>query len=214
MEKIIEINVITLGASGVGKTSIINRIKNGSFREAYEVTLITESFTIKRKYETKNLIISLNFRDTMGQERYQSLIPLQYIRNSAVVLLVFDSIQTLEELMNRWYKFYKNNVNVNNSRFILVGNKSDIFGDKRELIIKSGEAFAEKINAHFITCSAKSADNMDNLERFIVTEAKRFIDELEIKLNYDIENNKRLYDNNNFNLKNKKNKTGKGDCKC
>ena len=187
MEKIIEINVITLGASGVGKTSIINRIKNGNFREAYEVTLITESFTIKRKYEAKNLIISLNFRDTMGQERYQSLIPLQYIRNSAVVLLVFDSIETLEELMNRWYKFYKKNVNVNNSRFILVGNKSDIFGDKRELIIKSGEAFAEKINAHFITCSAKSADNMDNLERFIVTEAKRFIDELEIKLNYDIE---------------------------
>ena len=214
MERIIEINVITLGASGVGKTSIINRIKDGSFREAYEVTLVTGSFNIKRKYETKNLIISLNFRDTMGQERFQSLIPLQYIRNSAVVLLVFDSIQTLEELMNRWYKFYKNNVNVNNSRFILVGNKSDIFGDKRELIIKSGEAFAEKINAHFITCSAKSADNMDNLERFIVTEAKRFIDELEIKLNYDIENNKRLYDNNNFNLKNKKNKTGKGDCKC
>ena len=214
MEKIIEINVITLGASGVGKTSIINRIKNGNFREAYEVTLITESFTIKRKYETKNLIISLNFRDTMGQERYQSLIPLQYIRNSAVVLLVFDSIETLEELMNRWYKFYKKNVNVNNSRFILVGNKSDIFGDKRELIIKSGEAFAEKINAHFITCSAKSADNMDNLERFIVTEAKRFIDELEIKLNYDIENNKQLNNNNNFNLRNKKNKTGKGDCKC
>ena len=214
MEKIIEINVITLGASGVGKTSIINRIKNGNFREAYEVTLITESFTIKRKYETKNLIISLNFRDTMGQERYQSLIPLQYIRNSAVVLLVFDSIETLEELMNRWYKFYKKNVNVNNSRFILVGNKSDIFGDKRELIIKSGEAFAEKINAHFITCSAKSADNMDNLERFIVTEAKRFIDELEIKLNYDIENNKQLNNNNNFNLRKKKNKTGKGDCNC
>ena len=82
------------------------------------------------------------------------------------------------------------------------------------VIIKSGEAFAEKINAHFITCSAKSADNMDNLERFIVTEAKRFIDELEIKLNYDIENNRQLNNNNNFNLKNKKNKTGKGDCKC
>ena len=214
MEKIVEINVINLGAAGVGKTSILNRIKDGSFQEFYPVTIQTGSFTIKRKYETKNLIISLNFRDTMGQERYQSLIPLQYIRNSAVVLLVFDSIETLEELMNRWYKFYKKNVNVNNSRFILVGNKSDIFGDKRELIIKSGEAFAEKINAHFITCAAKSADNMDNLERFIVTEAKRFIDELEIKLNYDIENNKQLNNNNNFNLRNKKNKTGKGDCKC
>ena len=212
MEKIVEINVITLGAEGVGKTSIINRIKDGSFSESYKVTLVTGSFIIKRKYETKNLIISLNFRDTMGQERYQSLIPLQYIRNSAVVLLVFDSIETLDDLTNRWYKFYKKNVNIDNSKFILVGNKSDIFGDKRELIIKSGEAFAEKINAQFITCSAKSADNMDNLERIIVTEAKKFINELEIKLNYDIENNTRLIKKNNFNLKNKK--TGKKDCNC
>ncbi len=211
-EKIVEINVITLGAEGVGKTSIINRIKDGSFSESYKVTLVTGSFIIKRKYEAKNLIISLNFRDTMGQEKFQSLIPLQYIRNSAVVLLVFDSIKTLDDLTNRWYKFYKKNVNIDNSKFILVGNKSDIFGDKKKLINDCGIAFAEKINAQFITCSAKSADNMDNLERIIVTEAKKFINELEIKLNYDIENNTRLIKKNSFNLKNKK--TGKKDCNC
>ena len=104
----------------------------------------------------------------MGQEKYQSLIPLQYIRYSAVVLLVFDSIETLDDLTNRWYKFYKRIVNIDNSKFILVGNKNDIFGYKTELIIDYGEAFAEKINAQFIKCSAKSSDNMDNLERIIV----------------------------------------------
>ena len=63
----------------------------------------------------------------MGQERYQSLITFQYIRNSADVLLVFDNIETLDDLINRWYTFYKMNVNIDNARFILVRNKRDIF---------------------------------------------------------------------------------------
>ena len=216
MEKIVEINVITLGAAGVGKTSILNRIKDGSFQEFYQVTLQTGSFTIKRKYEAKNLIISLNFRDTAGQEKFQSLIPIQYIRNSAVALLVFADIETLNDLINRWYKFYIKNINIHNSKFILVGNKSDIFGDKKDLIEQSGVEFAEKINAQFITCSAKSKDNMDNLERIIVTEAKRFINELEVKSNYDIERDTKLIKRNNINLKDKKNKnkTEKKDCNC
>ena len=40
-----------------------------------------------------------------------------------------------------------------------------------------GNVFSEEMNAYFITCSVKSADNIDNLERMIITEAKRFIDE-------------------------------------
>ena len=176
MKKII--NVITLGDSFVGKTSIIQRIKDGTFNDNLERTHKFEDFTIERKYEKKNIIIDLFFKDTVGQEEYQEL-PMQYIRDSHIVLLVFCSIDTLNDIIKRWYKFYKDNANIDNSRFILVGNKSDIFGDDRDEIIKEGEAFAEKIDAVFITCSAKSADNMDNLDRYITTEAKRFIDEEE-----------------------------------
>ena len=161
---------------------------------------------IKRKYEKKNLIISLNFRDTMGHEDYQNIMPLQYIRDSHIVLLVFCSIDTLNDIIKRWYKFYKDNANIDNSRFILVGNKSDIFGDDRDEIIKEGEAFAEKIDAVFITCSAKSADNMDNLERFITSEAKNFIDQAE-EIIREINENKKLSLNEN-------NQDKKNDCKC
>ena len=104
---------------------------------------------------------------------------MQYIRDSHVVLFVFCDIKTLNKIKERWVKFYKEKANEDNSRFILVGNKSDIFGDDRDEIIKQGTLFAEELNAHFITCSAKSADNMDNLDRYITTEAKRFIDEEE-----------------------------------
>ena len=205
------INVITLGSEAVGKTSIINRIKEGKFDEKIATTIGMKHTIIKRKYEKKNLTICLNFRDTMGQEIYQNIMPLQYIRDCHVVLLVFCNIDTLDDIKRRWYNFYKENANVSDSRFILVGNKSDIFGNERDEIVKQGEKFAEEINAHFITCSAKSADNMDNLERYIVTEAKRFINNEENK-----NSDGGYQQSKSFHVKkhNKEKDKENSDCKC
>ena len=84
------------------------------------------------------------------------------------------------------FHFYKEKANIDNSRFILIGNKSDIFGDEKNNILKEGEKFADEINSSFITCSAKSKDNMDNLEKFIILEAKNYIDD-----NEKLENNEK-----------------------
>ena len=191
MEKEKEINVILLGDKGVGKTSIFNAIKESSLYENnYNIDDI-DNFVLKRKYEKKDLIISLNIKDIKNQDNYKGNIPLQYIRDIHIVLLVFSNIESLNNIKERWYKFYKENSNIKNSRFILIGNKSDTFGEDRDNILKQGNIFVEEIDAHFLTCSVKSKDNMDNVERYITTEAKRFIDEEE----------KRLNENNNINIK-------------
>jgi len=202
----ININIITLGDPFVGKTSIIKRIKDGTFNEHVNATVGVRLFIIKKKYEKKNIMISLNFKDTAGQELFQNSIPVQYIRNSHIVLLVFSDIDSLNNLKDRWYSFFKQHANIDNSRFILVGNKSDIFGNEKEEILREGQKFAEEINAHFIICSAKSEDNMDNLERFITSEAKNFIDQAEEILR-EINENKKLSLNEN-------NQDKKNDCKC
>ena len=185
-ERDIKINIITLGACGVGKTSIINRIKDGTFQNSYKATVSLEYFTMTLKYEKKDIIMLLNFYDTTGFEQFQGIIPKQYIRDSHIVLLVFSDIETLNDIKKRWYIFYKTNANIENSKFILIGNKSDIFGNEKEEIIRQGQ--------EFVTCSAKSEDNMDNVENYIISEAKRFIDENEkiyknankkVKLVYD-----------------------------
>ena len=205
-EKEVNINIITLGDQYVGKTSIINRIKYKQFQERLNSTIGMQILTIKRKYEKKNIMILLNFKDTAGQEIYISSMPLQYIRNSHIVLLVFSNIETLNSLKDRWYTFYKAQANIENSRFILIGNKSDIFGNEREEILRQGQAFADEIDAHFITCSAKSADNMDNVENYIISEANRFIDEA-LEILREINNNKKV------NL-NEKHIDKKNDCNC
>ena len=206
METEVNINIITLGDPFVGKTSIIKRIKDGTFNEHVNATVGVRLFIIKKKNEKKNIMISLNFKDTAGQELFQNSIPVQYIRNSHIVLLVFSDIDSLNNLKDRWYSFFKQNANIDNSRFILVGNKSDIFGNEKEEILREGQKFAEEINAHFIACSAKSEDNMDNLERFITTEAKNFIDQAEEILRKINENKKLSLNENNQDKKN--------DCKC
>ena len=184
-----DINIITLGEMGVGKTSIIKRIREEAFdEEEFTTEFIFSFFNIKKPYTRRNLIMNLNYHDTAGQEKIINGLPKRYIRNSHIVLLVFSDIRTLNVIKDRWYKHYKENANILNSRFILIGNKSDIFGDERDEIIKQGNQFAEEINAHFMTCSAKSDDNMDNIQRYIETEVKRFIDD-EIKRGIPEDNN-------------------------
>ena len=188
------IKVITLGDSCVGKTSIINRIVNKNFNDNQLTTIAIERFHIVRPYKKKNIEIKLTFCDTAEQERYLNCLPKQYIRESHIALLVFSNLKDLEELKNRWFKFYKENANIDKTKFIVIGNKSDLFGVNKEEIKNSGKNFAEEIDAFFITCSAKSEENIDNVEEHILTEAKRLIDEMEKENNQ--KGNQSNYDNN------------------
>ena len=198
MEREVKISVITLGDSNVGKTSIIKRIYDGTFQDVMFSTFGIGDFFVRRKYSKKNIQIVLCFKDTAGQESHQEL-PVQYIRKSHIVLFVFCNIETLNTLRERWYNFYKQKANIENSRFILVGNKSDLFGNEKEEIERQGQEFADEINAHFITCSAKSKDNIGTLEQTIIDEAKNFIeiDEKNINERDNVQLNNQNNQNNN-----------------
>ena len=127
------------------------------------------------------MTLELSFIDTAGQERFLGAIPQQYIRNSHIVLLVFCDLLSLETLKDRWFNYYKEHANIKYSKFIVVANKSDLFGEERIKIKELGEKFAEEIDAFFIICSAKNKDNMDNLLSHIITESKRLIDSNKIE---------------------------------
>ena len=56
LNKTISFNVITLGSSGVGKTSILQLIKNGQFNEQYSPTMFYERLSpYYIKYKKKNI---------------------------------------------------------------------------------------------------------------------------------------------------------------
>ena len=202
MENKKDLNVIILGDNRVGKSSILQIIKQGESIENNNSSINKNNFIIKKKYERKRIEILLHFKDVENQ------ITPQYIRDSHIVLLVFCDIKSLDYLRNSLHIYYKNNSNIFNPRFILVGNKCDTFGNDKDEIMKKGQEFAEEINAQFLTCSTTSLDNKDNIERYITTEAKNYIDEEEKNKNYI--NNERT---GSITL-NQQNHTKKFKCNC
>ena len=135
----IEFKVITLGNSGVGKTSIIKRYVSGKFDQK---TISTIGFgTFSKELILKNKTkIKFSLIDTAGQENYQALAT-NYIKNADGVLFVFahnnkDSFNDIK----KWVDNFKDNnpdIDFNNKLpALLIGNKCDLEHEIDEDIIE------------------------------------------------------------------------------
>ena len=172
------INIITLGQSSVGKTSIINRIvDNDNFEDNYEPTIGFDCLSITKEYNNKSFkSIKYIYWDTAGTENYNS-ITKRYIQDKDIILLIYCDLNSLEALKERWYELVKELIDVKNSIFLVIANKSDTFGDNYDQIKKKGKEFALEINSYLQFCSAKSRENIDNIIEHIEHEAIRLIEE-------------------------------------
>jgi small GTP-binding protein len=147
-----------IGASTTGKTSIVNRMKYGSFTCSTECT-IGASYTRLRHDD-----IVYEFWDTAGQERFHALLPM-YFRNSKIVIFVFDvSEATSLDVLNNHIKVLSS---VENYKIIVVGNKTDLITETEiqniSEILKmrlEGSPIADKIY-DYILISAKTGHNFD-----------------------------------------------------
>tara|TARA_B100000497_G_C7672557_1_gene405975 strand:- start:470 stop:1036 length:567 start_codon:yes stop_codon:yes gene_type:complete len=142
--------MVFLGETGVGKTSICNRLTNDYFVENQEAT-IGASFV-------SHIIndVRLQIWDTAGQERYRSLTPMYY-RGADVCVLVYDvSIESTFRRLRDWIKSIYDKGD--NPLFVIIGNKIDC---TRIISKEQAQMFAETINAFYFETSAKTGENVD-----------------------------------------------------
>ena len=160
-EEEIEIKLILLGESGVGKNSIIKRYYQDIFNPDQESTLSTNFATKELVINNKN--IKLNLWDTIGQEKYRSL-STYFLKETEIVILVYSitSRKSFNEL-NYWYNLFIDNIG-KNAILGVIGNKSDLIS-KQEVPDKDGIAYAKKHNALFAQISVK--ENKIGIDAFI-----------------------------------------------
>lgn len=152
------IKVVLLGASSVGKSTLIDRIVLDKFVQ--NETTIGAAF--HQMYLNGH---KLNIWDTAGQERYLSIIPIYY-RNTDIVILVYDlgSISTVSRALYYFNKLKKelgNNINC-----IIVGNKKDLINEQELMLIKRyiNKTFENKTNTEFKYVSSKTGENIKELK--------------------------------------------------
>ena len=102
--------VVLLGESGVGKTSIISRYINNTFKSQLMSTPGANFVTKNVIMEDENKTIKFEIWDTAGQERYRSLAKVFY-KNAAVCVLVYDITRktSFDAIKNYWVKELKEN---------------------------------------------------------------------------------------------------------
>lgn len=123
-----EIKIVFVGNSGVGKTSIINRYINDTFREKEQMTCGVMYFS--RTVETRGVAYKLNIWDTAGQERFKAVTGI-YFKDAQGVIIVGDlsDDNNYMDSIKKWYEEIKEKGD-KDCVMVMVGNKSDMIEDE------------------------------------------------------------------------------------
>jgi small GTP-binding protein len=146
-----------MGASSVGKTSLVIRFSRNVFTPGQEST-IGAAF-ISREVDIGKSTVALHVWDTAGQERYRALVP-RYSQGAAAIIIVFDlsdrdSLRSAQE----WFAEAKEN-HPTGVVWFLVGNKCDL---PIEVDVEAARVFAEEQGLSYVETSAKTGQNVSEL---------------------------------------------------
>ena len=159
--------LLIIGDSSVGKTSLITRYTNGTFKEEYLATVGLDYYS--KEEVINNKTINIKLWDTAGQERYKSLTQ-NYFKNAEGVLLTYD-ITNSESFDNlkEWISSIKKNMEGKDIFIpvIIIGNKIDM-EESRETSKEDAEKFAKENNYKYFETSAKTGEGVDNAIRELI----------------------------------------------
>jgi Ras-related protein Rab-6A len=131
-----------------------------TFSPTYKVTIGID-FVSKNVYNTDGTVVRLQLWDTAGQERYrQALIP-SYVRDSSVVVIVFDVGSKKSFTSTSTWAADVRAERGSDAVMVLVGNKSDT--SNREVSPEEAAAHADALGVSYIETSAKTGENVKQL---------------------------------------------------
>jgi len=149
---------LIIGNAGTGKTCILRRFIDDNFKEDTLHTIGVEFGTKIIQIGGKS--IKLQIWDTAGQERFQC-VTRSYYRGAAGALVVYDI--SCRESFNRVTNWIASARELAKPELaiILIGNKSDLSAESRDVTELEARTFAEENGVHaFMETSAKLGDNV------------------------------------------------------
>ena len=167
-KKNIILKIALLGDPAVGKTSLINRFTEESFKDDYQPTLGVN--IIMKKLMIDDFNVQLAIWDIAGQDKYELTRKL-FFEGCSGALLVYDLTRnaTIDRIKSKWAIDFSNYARPDGI-YILIGNKDDL-KDSVTISSEKGREIAKEIIANnFIETSAKSGDNVERAFEGLVSQ--------------------------------------------
>ena len=182
--EILNIKLLTLGESYVGKTTLILNYMNPNIKTTNLERLYP---TIGVDYHKKSVTIdnrNINVEtwDTAGLEKFKK-ITSQYYNGADGIILIFDITNKESfEKISFWIQDLSNKIDLDNICLILIGNKTDL-KDQRKVSVEEAQKYAAQYNIEYYEVSAlKNVGIIEMMEFFI----KKCYNNMKEKNNYSI----------------------------
>ena len=156
-----KVSICILGDSYSGKSTFLNYVDKGFFKECYHKTLGVEF--VSKSYIIENNVLKFYFWDLAGSDKFKT-ITSSYFNNTSIFLLFFDlnNIRSFFNLKSWLCRIEKNNLS-NNYKIILIGNKNDL---KKKV---SNEEILNLINKYkFLNYLDVSLKNENDINKIIL----------------------------------------------
>ncbi|XP_046425133.1 ras-related protein Rab-37 isoform X2 [Neodiprion pinetum] len=150
--------VMLLGDSGVGKTCLLLRFREGHFLCGNFLSTVGIDFRNK-VVTVDGMRVKLQIWDTAGQERFRS-VTHAYYRDAHALLLLYDvtnktSFDNIRAWLGEIREYAHDDVVI-----MLLGNKSDC-GAERAVRREDGERLSREYRVPFMETSAKTGLNVE-----------------------------------------------------
>ncbi|XP_028842064.1 ras-related protein Rab-26-like isoform X2 [Denticeps clupeoides] len=147
-----------VGDSGVGKTCLLVRFKDGAFLAGSFISTVGIDFRNK-VLNIDGVKVKLQIWDTAGQERFRS-VTHAYYRDAHALLLLYDvtnksSFENIQAWLTEIHEYAQKDVVV-----MLLGNKADAT-QQRVVKREDGEKLAKEFGVPFMESSARSGLNVE-----------------------------------------------------
>ncbi|XP_067859551.1 ras-related protein Rab-26 isoform X1 [Heptranchias perlo] len=165
----IAFKVMLVGDSGVGKTCLLVRFKDGAFLAGSFISTVGIDFRNK-VLNVDGVKVKLQIWDTAGQERFRS-VTHAYYRDAHALLLLYDvtnktSFDNIQAWLTEIHEYATQDVVI-----MLLGNKADAT-QERAVKKEAGEKLAKEYGVPFMETSAKTGLNVELAFMAIAKELK------------------------------------------
>jgi small GTP-binding protein len=155
----VTLKFVICGDSGVGKTSLLWRVKHRKFDAEIKSTIGVDFLILFARILEED--VQVQAWDTAGQERFRALASAYY-RHAHAVIIAYD-ICSERSFMNVPNYISEAQQNASNPLIILVGNKSDRAVDERAVTFERAKEFAVKHNFCLFEVSACDGNHVDDM---------------------------------------------------
>ena len=189
-------NLVIMGDSSVGKTSILERFCNDFFQTGKNNQNIVQIYKKVYLYKNKKYLIKFwdppNFIDNCNDSE------INMFHNCDGILYVcsYDNPDSLTHI-NTWYQFLTQYIDLSTKEMALLVNKKDLNEEKRVIKEEQIDKKSKDLQLKVFEISAKNGENVYNTIKSILN---KMIDKYinENKKNGDEENNDSDDDNNDI----------------